>query len=83
MQKPILSAPGNPGIPARWTSSAKTRVGTSISNESHVRFIAEQTALGRQVKFTFSGRKQSVGKAKAASLASILYKKGKYDRKSH
>jgi len=31
-------APGGPGIPARWTSSAKTGVGTALSNESHVWF---------------------------------------------
>jgi len=31
-------APGAPGIDARWTSSAKTGVGTSISNKSHVWF---------------------------------------------
>jgi glucoamylase len=32
------SAPGGPGIPARWTSSAKTGVGTALSNESQVWF---------------------------------------------
>jgi glucoamylase len=32
------SAPGWPGIPARWTSSAKTGVGTALSNESRVWF---------------------------------------------
>ena len=31
-------APGKPGIPARWTSSAKTGVGTALSNKSHVWF---------------------------------------------
>jgi glucoamylase len=31
-------APGRPGIPARWTSSAKTGVGTALSNKSHVWF---------------------------------------------
>ncbi len=31
-------APGVPGSPARWTSSAKTGVGTAISNISHVWF---------------------------------------------
>jgi glucoamylase len=31
-------APGGPGIPARWTSSAKTGVGTALSNKSHVWF---------------------------------------------
>jgi len=32
------SAPGGPGTPARWTSSAKTGVGTALSNESRVWF---------------------------------------------
>ncbi len=32
------SAPGGPGITARWTSSAKTGVGTALSNESRVWF---------------------------------------------
>ena len=32
------SAPGGPGIPARWTSSAKTGVGTALSNKSRVWF---------------------------------------------
>jgi glucoamylase len=32
------SAPGGPGTPARWTSSAKTGVGTALSNASHVWF---------------------------------------------
>ncbi len=31
-------APGRPGIPGRWTSSAKTGVGTALSNKSHVWF---------------------------------------------
>jgi glucoamylase len=31
-------APNGPGIPARWTSSAKTGVGTAISNQSRVWF---------------------------------------------
>jgi glucoamylase len=31
-------APGWPGIPARWTSSAKTGVGTALSNQSRVWF---------------------------------------------
>ena len=35
---PNRSAPGGPGSPARWTSSAKTGVGTALSNESHVWF---------------------------------------------
>jgi glucoamylase len=32
------NAPGGPGIPARWTSSAKTGVGTSLSASSRVWF---------------------------------------------
>jgi len=42
--KPIISnnqisyAPGAPGSPAKWTSSAKTGVGTALSNMSHVWF---------------------------------------------
>ena len=35
---PDRSAPNGPGIPARWTSSAKTGVGTAISNQSRVWF---------------------------------------------
>ena len=31
-------APGGPGSPARWTSSAKTGVGTALSNKSRVWF---------------------------------------------
>ena len=38
MQTPNRTAPGGPGIPARWTSSAKTGVGTALSNNSHVWF---------------------------------------------
>jgi glucoamylase len=38
MRTPNRSAPGVPGIPARWTSSAKTGVGTALSNKSHVWF---------------------------------------------
>jgi glucoamylase len=38
MQRPNRDAPGGPGIPARWTSSAKTGVGTSLSKESRVWF---------------------------------------------
>ena len=34
----ISHAPGAPGSPAKWTSSAKTGVGTSLSNMSHVWF---------------------------------------------
>lgn len=38
MTTPVRSAPGGPGIDARWTSSAKTGVGTALSNESRVWF---------------------------------------------
>ncbi|MGH7594037.1 MAG: glucan 1,4-alpha-glucosidase, partial [Gemmatimonadales bacterium] len=31
-------APGWPGIPGRWTSSAKSGVGTSLSGDSHLWF---------------------------------------------
>src|ERR1700691_6251925 len=34
----VRFAPGWPGIPARWTSSAKTAVGTALSNKSNVWF---------------------------------------------
>ncbi len=35
---PTENAPGAPGIRARWTSSAKTGVGTALGNKSHVWF---------------------------------------------
>jgi glucoamylase len=35
-------APGWPGIPARWTSSAKTGVGTALSARSRVWFTLSQ-----------------------------------------
>ena len=38
MQIPEHSAPGGSGSPARWTSSAKTGVGTALSNKSNVWF---------------------------------------------
>jgi glucoamylase len=38
MTESIKSAPGGPGIPARWTSCAKTGVGTSLSTTSRVWF---------------------------------------------
>lgn len=31
-------APGWPGIPPRWTSSAKSGLGTALSSDSHVWF---------------------------------------------
>ena len=39
------SAPGGPGIPARWTSSAKTGVGTALSDKSHVWFTLSHGIL--------------------------------------
>src|SRR5689334_23850818 len=38
MESEERNAPGWPGIPARWTSSAKSGIGTSLSNESAVWF---------------------------------------------
>ena len=38
MQAAIRYAPGEPGIPARWTSSAKTGVGTALSQKSRLWF---------------------------------------------
>jgi glucoamylase len=38
MQSPDHSAPGAPGIPARWTSSAKSGVGTALSGRSRIWF---------------------------------------------
>jgi glucoamylase len=39
------SAPGGPGISARWTSSAKTGVGTALSDKSHVWFTLSHGIL--------------------------------------
>jgi len=39
------SAPGRPGIPPRWTSSAKSGVGTSLSIESRVWFTLSHGIL--------------------------------------
>jgi glucoamylase len=39
------SAPGGPGTPARWTSSAKTGVGTALSSKSHVWFTLSHGIL--------------------------------------
>ena len=41
----ILYAPGWPGIPARWTSSAKSGVGTSLSTASRVWFTISHGIL--------------------------------------
>ena len=38
-------APGGPGIAARWTSSAKTGVGTALSSDSHVWFTLRHGIL--------------------------------------
>lgn len=39
------SAPGGPGLPARWTSSAKTGVGTALSTKSRVWFTLSHGIL--------------------------------------
>jgi glucoamylase len=39
------SAPGGPGIPPRWTSSAKTGVGTAVGSKSHVWFTLSHGIL--------------------------------------
>jgi glucoamylase len=39
------SAPGGPGIPARWTSSAKTGVGTAFSDKNRVWFTLSHGIL--------------------------------------
>ncbi len=38
MSSPDLFAPGWPGIPPRWTSSAKSGIGTSLAGDSHLWF---------------------------------------------
>ncbi len=38
LMTPDAFAPGWPGIPARWTSSAKTGLGTAIGRDSRVWF---------------------------------------------
>ena len=40
-ERPDTSAPGWPGIPARWTSSAKTGVGTAVIAGLAVWFLAD------------------------------------------
>jgi glucoamylase len=45
MTEPKKSAPGGPGIPARWTSSAKIGVGTSLSATSRVWFTLSHGIL--------------------------------------
>jgi glucoamylase len=39
------TAPGHPGIPARWTSSAKSGVGTALSTQSRVWFTLSHGIL--------------------------------------
>lgn len=38
-------APGSPGIPARWTSSAKSGLGTAVSHDSPVWFTSSHGIL--------------------------------------
>jgi hypothetical protein len=45
MSDAVRFAPGWPGIPGRWTSSAKTGVGTSASSESRVWFTLSHGIL--------------------------------------
>src|SRR5689334_23275579 len=42
---PITFAPGWPGIPARWTSSAKSGLGTAVSRDSRVWFTLSHGIL--------------------------------------
>jgi glucoamylase len=42
---PHNAAPGRPGIPSRWTSSAKSGVGTALSTESRVWFTVSHGIL--------------------------------------
>src|SRR5690349_4179501 len=44
-QESDMFAPGWPGIPARWTSSAKSGLGTSISRDSRVWFTLSHGIL--------------------------------------
>jgi glucoamylase len=41
----MVEAPGSPGIPARWTSSAKSGVGTALSESSRVWFTISHGIL--------------------------------------
>jgi glucoamylase len=45
MSTPISYAPGWPGIPARWTSSAKTGLGTALNRESLIWFTLSHGIL--------------------------------------
>ena len=42
---PVMFAPGWPGIPARWTSSAKSGLGTAVSRDSRVWFTLSHGIL--------------------------------------
>ena len=44
-EDPIAFAPGWPGIPARWTSSAKSGLGTAVSRDSRVWFTLSHGIL--------------------------------------
>ena len=44
-RQPEAFAPGWPGLPARWTSSAKTGVGTAVSRDSRVWFTLSHGIL--------------------------------------
>ena len=44
-QESDMSAPGWPGIPARWTSSAKSGLGTAVSRDSRVWFTLSHGIL--------------------------------------
>jgi glucoamylase len=45
MAEDIVAAPGAPGIPARWTSSAKSGVGTALGGPNHVWFTISHGIL--------------------------------------
>ena len=45
MSSASTPAPGHPGIPPRWTSSAKSGVGTSLSSKSRVWFTLSHGIL--------------------------------------
>src|SRR3954462_47669 len=45
METGKLSAPDGPGIAPRWTSSAKSGVGTALSDKSHVWFTLSHGIL--------------------------------------
>ena len=44
-QETDIFAPGWPGIPPRWTSSAKTGLGTAVSRDSRVWFTLSHGIL--------------------------------------